>query len=202
VYGSARSRPQDAPSYCQRLLTGLLLTCLLPAACSLYCVVLQEAFTESTLEMLVDDAESMLAESLAAAATVRAQEAQQALQQQQGGGGSGSSTRTSAGPASGTTAAPTGHLPPLKLPGSHQGPAGNSSSGSSGGGPVTAMQFADEAAVLARKAAARAACTALAPFEQDLCLLLAAVLRHARHASLDDPRLQVSLSAECKDASG
>lgn len=132
--------------------------------------------------MLVDDAESMLAESLAAAAMARAQEAQQALQQQ----GGSSRGRASVGlTTSAAGAAATGHLPPLKLPGVHQEPAGSS------GGPVSAMQVADEAAGLARKTAARAACTALAPFEQDMCLLLAAVLRHARHASLDDPRLQV-----------
>jgi hypothetical protein len=43
--------------------------------------------------------------------------------------------------------------------------------------------------VLARRAAARALCCEFAPHERNLLLVLAAVLRHARHASLDDPRL-------------
>jgi hypothetical protein len=134
--------------------------------------VLQEAFTESTLELLVDDAESLLAEALAAAAVARAQEGkQQHMQQQQ-------EARSSLGPSS-SSCLPA-HLPPLNIPASTQATDKGGSS----------AQAQDDEATLARKKAARSMCSALAPYEQDLCLLLAAVLRHARHASLDDPRLQ------------
>lgn len=127
----------------------------------------QEAFTENTLELLVDDAESMLAEALAAASNARAHEDQQQQPQPEQQGGLNSE-------------APRAHLPPLNL---------------SAAQTQNPNQAEDEATALARKAAARAVCCALAHYEQDLCLLLAAVLRHARHASLDDPRLQVHTHA-------
>jgi hypothetical protein len=136
----------------------------------------QEAFTEATLELLVDEAEGMLAEVLDAAAIARAQEDQQQQQQQQPEG-----NRSSIGPTGLACGLPPTHLPSLNLSALHSDSSAFSS----------AKQSEDESGVLARKAAARSVCSSLAPFEQDLCLLLAAVLRHARHTSLDDPRLQV-----------
>lgn len=140
-------------------------------------LIVQEAFSESTLELLVDDAEALLAEALAAAAATKEQEDLLLLSRQQ----QQDATRSSVGPSSSTPSSSTipGHLPPLTPAVTQDGTT------------AAQVQMADDAATLARKAAARAVCSSLAPYEQDLCLLLAAVLRHARHASLDDPRLQV-----------
>jgi hypothetical protein len=138
-------------------------------------LALQEAFSESTLELLVDDAEALLAEALAAAAAAKEQEDLLFLARQQ----QQDATRSSFGPSSTPSSAIPGHLPPLTQAVTQDGTA------------AAQVQVTDDAATLARKAAARAVCSSLAPYEQDLCLLLAAVLRHARHASLDDPRLQV-----------
>jgi hypothetical protein len=115
----------------------------------------------------------MLAEVLDAAAVARAQESQQQQQPQEG-------SRSSVAPSSLACVSPPSHLTPLNL-----------SAVQSDTSTFSSAKSEDESGVLARKAAARSVCSSLAPFEQDLCLLLAAFLRHARHASLDDPRLQV-----------
>jgi hypothetical protein len=49
---------------------------------------------------------------------------------------------------------------------------------------------------------AASVCAALAPCEQDLFLILSAVLRHARHASLDDARLPPSQQRRSSSAGG
>lgn len=126
----------------------------------------QEAFSEATLELLVDDAEALLAAALASG-TGAGGKAQEPQQQQDQGSSSGSGSRASA-------------------------------MGAAGGGGLAVVQESaqegmtpvDDPVILAQRASARAMCSALAPYEQDLCLLLAAMLRHARHASLEDPRLQ------------
>jgi hypothetical protein len=130
-----------------------------------------EALSEPTLELLVDEAEHLLAQAMLAAAAAAAAGA----------------------------AAARGRLPPLAANPQSSTAAASSSPGKGGKHvslviPVAAADSdangtSDDGA-LARKAAARSVCASLAPHEQDLCLVLAAVLRHARLASLDDSRLQ------------
>eukprot|EP00879_Flechtneria_rotunda_P017606 GHRR01018456.1.p1 GENE.GHRR01018456.1~~GHRR01018456.1.p1 ORF type:complete len:705 (+),score=270.54 GHRR01018456.1:300-2117(+) len=116
-----------------------------------------ESLTESALGLLVDEADDLLAASLAAAGGQEGQNAGKHRHHHY-------------------------HKAPHVCFLSQAGTVGAAAQGS-----ATSKAMDDAAA--ARKASARAVCCVLAAYEQDLFLLLAAVLRHTRHASLDDTRL-------------
>jgi hypothetical protein len=144
-----------------------------------------ESLSEASLGLLVEEAESLLKEAEAAAAAQAAAASAAAARDLQ----------KSPQPHEPSGRQRTGRImkvPKLKL--AHRGDQRGSKSGSgsrrsSRESSADGQLVIDEDSMLVHKAAARAAACALHAHEQDLLLVLAAVLRHVRHSSIDDSRL-------------
>jgi hypothetical protein len=136
-----------------------------------------ESLSEASLGLLVEEAESLLKEA-AAAAAAQAQAATAAASRD---------LQKSPQPHEGRQGLRM-KVPKLKL--AHmRGDQRHGSRSSSRESSVDGQIALDEDTMLVHKAAARAVACALHAHEQDLFLVLAAVLRHVRHSSIDDSRL-------------
>lgn len=139
-----------------------------------------EAISEQTLQLLVNEEEAMLTQAHNAAAAARdAAAANKQLHK----------------PVPRRQHCQHGVVPKLKLPqkgssnsSDHEVPAQATLAAAA---PAAAAELAEteDVALLHHQALARNICCQFAAYEQDLFLVLAAVLRHVRHASLDDSRL-------------
>jgi hypothetical protein len=134
-----------------------------------------ESLSEASLGLLVEEAESLLKEAAAAvAAQAQAASAAAARDLQK-------SPQPHEGRQRGRMKVPKLKLAHMRVDQRNRRSSRESS--------VDGQSVIDEDTMLVHKAAARAVACALHAHEQDLFLVLAAVLRHVRHSSMDDSRL-------------